>query len=120
MNVELIRARVRISYRRAWGPPVGPCSRQGFAVAISRLAMRRRMHIKTEHEMNQINSSPLHRKFVAWVILVPLFYFAVHGMFSFDRAQYVNNAGLANSNAVAASSDTLSYRLQRLTIYGML
>jgi len=71
--------------------------------------------------MNHEISSPIHRKLIAWVLLFPLLYFTVHGMFSFDRAQYANNAGVgtASTMAVNADSDTLYYRFQRFGMYGI-
>ncbi len=71
--------------------------------------------------MNQATSSPIHLKLIAWLLLLPLLYFAVHGMFSFDRAQYANNAGVgtASTMAVNADSDTLYYRIQRFAMYGI-
>src|SRR5882757_3187068 len=71
--------------------------------------------------MNQAKSSPIHLRLIAWMLLLPLLYFAVHGMFSFDRAQYANNAGvgIASTMAVNADSDTLYYRIQRFAMYGL-
>jgi O-antigen ligase len=43
-------------------------------------------------------------------------------MFSFDRAQYANNAGVGVTSTitVTADSDTLYYRIQRFAIYGII
>jgi exopolysaccharide production protein ExoQ len=71
--------------------------------------------------MNRTAPPPIHSKLLAWILLVPLLYFAVHGMFSFDRSQYANNAGVgtASTTAVNADSDTVYYRIQRFAMYGI-
>ena len=71
--------------------------------------------------MNSTATQPVHLKLIAWVLIVPILYFAVHGMFSFDRSQYANNAGIGVTSTVAvtAESDTLYYRLQRFAMYGI-
>jgi exopolysaccharide production protein ExoQ len=71
--------------------------------------------------MNRLTSPHIYSKFIAWLLLLPLLYFAVHGMFSFDRSQYANNAGvgIASTMAVNADSDTLYYRIQRFAMYGI-
>lgn len=71
--------------------------------------------------MNSTTSQAVHLKLIAWILIVPLLYFAVHGMFSFDRAQYANNAGIgvASTVAINAGSDTLYYRAQRFAVYGI-
>jgi exopolysaccharide production protein ExoQ len=69
--------------------------------------------------MNQAASPSVNFKLIAWALLLPLVFFALHGMFSFDRAQYVNNAGVGtNVNVNASDSDTLLFRLERLAAYG--
>ncbi len=69
--------------------------------------------------MNTVTSPSINFKLIAWALLLPLIFFALHGMFSFDRAQYVNNAGVGtNVNVNASDSDTLLFRLERLFAYG--
>jgi exopolysaccharide production protein ExoQ len=69
--------------------------------------------------MNTAASPSVNFKLIAWALLLPLIFFALHGMFSFDRAQYVNNAGVGtNVNVNASDSDTLLFRLERLFAYG--
>jgi exopolysaccharide production protein ExoQ len=71
--------------------------------------------------MNQPAIPPVYSRLLVWILLVPLLYFAVHGMFSFDRSQYANNAGVgtASTTAVNADSDTIYYRIQRFAMYGI-
>jgi exopolysaccharide production protein ExoQ len=47
-------------------------------------------------------------------------YFAVRGLFSFERAQYSNNAGLdMGAGAVATTADTMYFRFERFVVYGI-
>jgi exopolysaccharide production protein ExoQ len=57
---------------------------------------------------------------ITWVLLFPLLYFTARGMFSFDRAQYANTSAVDLMSLPASSSDTLSYRLERIGAYGII
>jgi len=63
-------------------------------------------------------SAPVYLQVLAWVLLFPLLYFGVRGVFSFDRGQYVNNAGVDLANVAVSSSDTVLYRVERFGVYG--
>lgn len=68
--------------------------------------------------MTRPTSTPIYMLFITWVLLFPLLYFCARGMFSFDRAQYSNNAGVDASNVSVSSSDTMQLRIERLAAYG--
>jgi len=56
---------------------------------------------------------------LTWFLMAPLLFFTARGMFSFDRAQYTNTDGSTPVTQTATASDTLVYRAERITAYGI-
>lgn len=71
-------------------------------------------------QVNRQIPSPVYMWALTWVLLYPLLYFSARGMFSFDRAQYSNNAGAEVSSTVASSSETMQFRVERFAAYGVI
>ncbi|WP_446742687.1 O-antigen ligase family protein [Silvibacterium acidisoli] len=61
--------------------------------------------------------APVYLKVITWVLLFPMLYFGVRGMFSIDR-EASNNAAIDPSNATTPASDTMRLRLERAAAYG--
>ncbi len=69
--------------------------------------------------MTRSTPVPVYMQFLTWILLFSLLFFTARGLFSFDRAQYANNAGIDMANMAASDSDVMQFRIERFAAYGI-